>query len=449
MHELIANETLFDEETFLSLLRRSIADLQSDPLYKARKKAWDRFLELGLPTRRTEVYRYIKLRQLFSQDYEIPVEQPLLDKGSIEPYIFPECRQSVIVFVNGCFDESLSNIEGIPSKVSIVPLESAQRTYGTFINNFWTQTLKEETDPFAALNLALHRNGAFIYIPPKTVIEPPLQILNLISVSGKPLFITPRTTCFVGSQSEINIISSQQVLQGDGYFANQVIEWAVEEGSSVYYTKALADEKVGAWHFDAIRANLKRNAIFKTVNVTQGSLTSRVDYRVNLMGENSEALLNGVWMLSGKREAHTNILINHLAPHCRSYQLFKGVLNDSSRSSFEGKILVDQIAQKTEAFQLNNNLILSDHAHADSKPNLEIFADDVKASHGATVGQLDEDQLFYMRARGIQAMDAKNLLIQGYCDQIIEMVKIPSHREEVSKNIRFYLQESQNDERST
>lgn len=144
-------------------------------------------------------------------------------------------------------------------------------------------------------------------------------------------------------------------------------------------------------------------------------------------------------MLSDKRESHTHIFMEHQAPNCRSYQLFKSVLNDFSRSSFEGKIMVRQAAQKTEAFQLNNNLILNDHAHADSKPNLEIFADDVKASHGATIGQLDGDQLFYMKTRGFSDATAKNLLIYGFCEQVIEMIPLASLREEISAKVRSYL----------
>ncbi len=168
-------------------------------------------------------------------------------------------------------------------------------------------------------------------------------------------------------------------------------------------------------------------------------MTVRTDYHVILAGENAEALLNGVWMLADKREAHIHIFIDHQAPQCRSYQLFKGVLNDFSRSSFEGKIMVRQAAQKTEAFQLNNNLLLNDHAHADSKPNLEIFADDVKASHGATVGQLDIEQLFYMKTRGFPEEEAKNLLIYGFAEQVIQMIPLESLRNSISERVARYI----------
>ena len=209
------------------------------------------------------------------------------------------------------------------------------------------------------------------------------------------------------------------------------------------YTQALCGEHRLAWHLDAFRATLKRDSYLKTVSVTEGGMTVRNDYRITLAGENAEALLNGIWMLSDKREAHANIFIDHQAPICRSFQLFKDVLTDFSRSSFEGKIMVRQAAQKTEAFQLNNNLLLNDHAHADSKPNLEIFADDVKASHGATFGQLDPDQLFYLKTRGFSDETAKNLLIYGFCEQVIELIPILSLRQEFSHLVRNYLRKDQ------
>ena len=264
-------------------------------------------------------------------------------------------------------------------------LQEATRTFGTFFNNHWTKSLKDEDDTFAIINSALHRQGAFVYIPPKTVVEAPIQILNLVTEQDQLSMLMPRVNLFVGAQSDVKVVSVLKQSVSQGYFVNQVSDFVLDEDAHVHYTQILNDEHPLGWHFEAVRAHLKRQSTFKTVCVTDGGMTVRTDYRIFLAGENAEALLNGVCMLGDKREAHTHIFIDHQAPNCRSYQLFKNVLNDFSRSSFEGKIMVRQPAQKTEAFQLNNNLLLSDHAHADSKPNLEIFADDVKASHGATV----------------------------------------------------------------
>lgn len=408
------------------------------PLQKAKAKAWDHFLGQGLPTRNQEVFRYIRLRQLFAQSYSLS-QITQVTSTQIAPYIYPECQRSVIVFVNGHYQPLLSNTSALPKQLVVSMLKDAVSTYGAFLTNQWTKSLKEETDAFALVNAALHRDGVFVYIPPKCIIETPIQLLHLVDTHSNRMFVMPRLHLFVGAQSQASVYSSLAIISGAEYCINQTNEFALEEGAKLNYTQIACDESPTGWHFDAVRAQLKRDSSFKTVCITDGSTTVRHDYRIALSGENAEAQLNGLWMLADKREAHTNILIEHQAPHCRSMQLFKGVLNDFSKSSFEGKIYVHPVAQKTEAFQLNNNLLLSDRAHADSKPNLEIFADDVKASHGATVGQLDEEQLFYMKSRGFSVADAKNMLVFSFCKEIIDLISLPSLALSISQKAKRYL----------
>ena len=320
----------------------------------------------------------------------------------------------------------------------IAPLDEAMRTYGTFLNNQWTKSLKDESDPFVLINGALHQHGVFVYLPPKTIVETPIQLLHVIDAGKTPMLLHPRFHLFAGAQSEVSFASSIAHISGSQYCLNQTAEFAIEEDAHVHYTQMTNDQGAGAWVFDAVRAQLKRNSTLKTVCASNGSVSVRHDYRVALTGENAEVSLNGLWMLSDKNEFHSNILIEHQAPHCRSNQLFKGVLSDFSRSSFEGKILVRQAAQKTEAFQLNNNLLLSDRANADSKPNLEIFADDVKASHGATVGQLDDELIFYLKARGFSDKDAKDILVHSYCKDILDLIKIPSVARDMDERSRSF-----------
>lgn len=433
-----------EHETFRNQLELLRAQAHvSDPLEKMRQKAWQQFLTLGLPSRRDEPYRHIKLRQLFSLSFSLG-SQTEISLKDIDSFIYPECRQSVMVFVNGHYSSQLSNLSALPTNVVISSIQQATETYGTLLNNYWAKSLKDEKDPFALLNGALYGQGAFIYFPPKSVIETPIQILHVIDQQDQPQMLMPRLQVFVGPQSDVRLVNSQKNLRNAStYFVNQVVEFVLDEGSHVHFTQMMCDEHPQGWHFDAVRAIVKRGSVIKTVCLTEGSATVRTDYRIALIGENAEGLLNQVCLLSDKREAHAHVFMEHQAPHCRSYQLFKNVLNHFSRSSFEGKIMVRQAAQKTEAFQLNNNLILHDHAHADSKPNLEIFADDVKASHGATVGQLDVDQLFYMKTRGFSDAQAKNLLIYGFAEQVIDMIALPSLREEVANIARHYLKKNE------
>lgn len=410
-------------ETRLHALYENISDVES--VQKLRLKAWERFLELGLPTRSNDVYRYVPLKKLFTRELEA-VNPTEVSFEQVKKYILPECENSVLVFINGRFSSTHSRTSAISTRVSMTTFEEALATYGSFINAQWTKTVKEELDPFALLNLSMHRDGLFIYIPPKTVLEAPVQLLHIADVNASHALLSPRAQVFAGANAEVALVSTQGVISGETYFCNGSLEIAVEEGAHVHYTQSACDVSKGVWLFDAFRATMKRNSTLKTVMATEGSTSIRHDYRVALIGENAELELNGVAMVQQNNESHVHVLVDHQAPNCRSLQLFKCVLNDFGHSAFEGKILVKQAAQKTEAFQLNNNLLLSDRAHADSKPNLEIFADDVKASHGSTVGQLDSEQIYYMKTRGFSEAMAKNLLVKGYCAEVIDKVKLGS-----------------------
>lgn len=436
MTESLSEQGQFQDR--LHLLYKDV--LENDRLQLVRAKAWDHFLELGLPSKKTEAFRYLRMRQFFSHQYTAP--NPIeIEPECISPHILPECKQSVLVFVNGYFNDTLSNIGALPKKIVLSTLKEAMKNYGSFLNNQWAKSLKEETDPFAALNAALHPEGAFLYLPPKTIVDTPIQILHVIMAGDESMLLTPRTHLFAGSQSQAEIYTTQAILSGSTYFVNQALECSIEEDAHIKYIQTYLNEPRDAWHFDAFRAILKRNSSLQTIAATNGGGGLRFDYRIALAGENAEALLNGAWFLEEKKEAHTHVVMDHQSPHCRSMQLYKGVLNDLSHSSFEGKILVRQAAQKTEAFQLNNNLLLSDRAAADSKPNLEIFADDVKASHGATVGQLDKEQLFYMKTRGFSLKEAQKILVQGFCKEVFDKIPLPSLNALISNQMESYLTE--------
>lgn len=215
---------------------------------------------------------------------------------------------------------------------------------------------------------------------------------------------------------------------------NSLIDCALEESAHLSCT-LLFQQHEKAHDFFSLRATLKSRSVLKSLSVTNGSATSRHDYILHLVGEQAEAALYGAWGLAENRQHHVNVLMEHHEPSCRSLQKFKGALADASQSSFEGKIHVHQKAQKTEAYQMNNNLILGERSSANSKPNLEIFADDVKASHGSTTGQLDEEHLFYLTARGLSKNLAKTLLVRGFSEEILNLIEDKEKREEASRII--------------
>lgn len=428
-----------EEGRFSEMMEKLFRGISSeDSLNRLKAKAWDHFLELGLPTKRSEVFQYVKLKKLFAKDFAFSAPSAM-SKMDVQRFVLPESQHSHLTFLNGCFRPDLSDVKGLPSKTLAMPLAEAMRSFSSLLTNQMVKRLQEESDPFAALNGALSQRACFIYLPPQTVLETPLQILHIIDCSEAPIMMSPRIELFFGAQAEAKIISTAVPVSGDNYFVNGSLNFSCEEGSRANLVQKVLGVPSKSWYFEAVRGNLKKDSSFSSVSLTDGCEGARFDYRINLQGENGECFLNGLWLLNKISEAHTHVLMNHQAPNCQSMQFFKGALKDFSHSSFEGKIYVHREAQKTQAFQLNNNLLLSERVQADCKPNLEIFADDVKASHGATFGQLDENESFYLRTRGISEAQAKKLLVAGFCKEIIEKIPHPSIQADALRHFQGVL----------
>jgi Fe-S cluster assembly protein SufD len=355
-----------------------------DPLMGIRQKHWARFEEIGLPRPKQEAFQYMSKKFVFPKRAErksAPV-RPVAD----------------LVFVDGFFEDSQ-----LPSPLISLPLDQALRSYGLFLQSRLAKTLSDETDPFAALNGAFQGRGAFLYVPPKCK-----AALHLVQMFTADEMASPRLHIYLGRNAQLQLT---QISEGKSGFCNSVLDFVLDEGAHLSF----CDHAEG--RFQAIRATLKRDSHLKTVLLGK---KMRASIKVQLAEENSAVELFGLDRLDGETESHIHSGVEHIAPHTCSRQHFKSVLKDRSRFSFEGKIHVWPAAQKTEAYQLNNNLILSDEASANAKPNLEIFADDVKASHGATVGQLDAEQLFYLRSRGLGLEEAREWLTRGFCKEILD-----------------------------
>lgn len=374
------------------MLENYWADLlnPNDPIIKDRKKAWDRFESIGLPRPKQEAFQYLTKKLTFPRPAERKTSPILSLDGSKEK----------LVFVDGFFEESLSKV---PSPLVSLPFEVAFRSYGLFLQSRLAKILGQETDPFAALNGAFQGRGAFLYVPPKCK-----AALNLIQIYTSDEMASSRLHIYLGRNAQLHLT---QTSQGKCGFSNNAVDFVLDSGAEL----SLIDH--GEGHFQAIRSTLKRDSKLKIVLLGKNLRTS---IRTELAEENAEVELYGLAVLDGDAESHFHVNVEHEAPHTRSRQHFKSVLKEKSRFSFEGKIHVHPSAQKTEAYQLNNNLILSEEAIANAKPNLEIFADDVKASHGATVGQLNEEELFYLRSRGLGLEQAREWLIQGFSKEILD-----------------------------
>ncbi len=395
--------------------------LIEDALFSVRKRFWERFETQGMPNARHEAFQYLSLSKLPMPTQ--PVEEIVAPQSELESHFLPGCSGR-IVFCDGYFSRELSDL---PKGCILLSLGEAMKTYGLVLQNRFAKALKEEKDPFASLNGAFHGRGGFLYLPPGLVLEQPIQIVSFFSATG---WMAQRLQLFMGKGAEAKLI---QTFVGGGS-ATEMIDAALDERAmlSILDLSCLSEE---AQFFRNLRISLKKNAFFSSFSFSEGAQVFRRSLSATLLEEGAEVHLKGLDNLRGSKGAHTYVHVEHQAPHCLSRQHFKKALQESSRSSFEGKIYVHAEAQKTEAYQLNQNLILSSEALAHAKPNLEIFADDVKASHGATFSQLSEEEIFYFQARGIPAAEAKRLLFRGFCSELLNGIECRPFREAIEARL--------------
>ena len=368
---------MLSKDSFFDLLQNRFNSLKERGglLRSLREKAWDHFIELGLPEKSEEIFRYVPLGSL----YQTPFKSAVSQLQELDTYIYPECKNSCIVLVDGKFSQEFSRLKEVPKTLAIFSLEEAMRTYGAFLQNRWHKQFREENDSFAILNTALYEGGVFIYAPPKMVAEFPIQILHLATDA----LTFPKIHIFAGRESKVDIALSVASEQLAPCFMNSALDLVLEDDSHVRLSHAFSLPRQ-AWYFASMRTVLKKGSNFQTIICTHGAQTMRMDMKTALVGQRAQVGLFGLSSLKGSSQSHTRVVVDHEAPHTHSNQHFKGVLFGNSQSSFDGNIIVRKEAQKTEAYQLNRNLVIGEHALAQSKPRLEIFADDVKASHGAT-----------------------------------------------------------------
>ena len=425
MSETITEQT--EETAFLDLHKDFVeANKPSPTLSRIHESALSRFEVLGFPHSKHEMYTYVNTKKLAATAFAISNSSAKVD--SIEKHIYSGCENSCLVFVNGVLDRSLSRLQAIESSVKISSLEEKGDT-DTLLTS-----LENENDVFACLANAFCADVTVVEISDKGQVAVPIQVLFVSTGdTSRPKMHSPRLLWKVGKLSEVKVIEKFVGMQ-EGYFTNLVQDWKVAEGAGVVLTQVQSDP-FGAWNFHKTRVHLKRNARFNSANSYSGSVLVHSHFEVRLEEEGAEVTLNGVSVLKGKEQVHSFIRIHHEAPQCASHQHFKNVINDEGRSSFDGTVIVNEGAQLTNANQLINNLMLSDDCHADNKPNLMIFADDVKCAHGATIGQIDEDQLFYLQTRGLSKKFAKELLTRSFAESIVQTIQFPEVVKELSNTL--------------
>lgn len=403
----IANNFYNDlEKLFLEKSR----DSSLNPIHSV---AWKKFTQTGLPITRKGMFQYFPLHRMYSS---LAKE----DKTPVVASAPPELGMATILLHNG----EPAQVQAI-DKIVVLPLGEAMHTYRSIIVRKCLDNLAKEKNPFISLNQSL-ASGVFIYVPPNTIVDTPITITN--STAGSRVS-SPSILVFVGANSKITLSTEDQfAYSGNDFLVNSHVQVHLAEGASVSYYNAHMLAASSSWTIHSIRAFLQRDSSFSFISLCNGEKTYLQDIEVVLEGENASTDIRGLWALRSNHQAHSKVFVSHLAPHTRSYQHFKGVNCEETQSSFEGEIYVHPEAQKTEAYQLSHQLLLSDRAIANAKPNLEIFADDVKASHGATISKLSSEEIFYLQTRGLSYADAMSCLLQGYYREIVELISIPAIR---------------------
>lgn len=407
-----------------------------------RRRAFERFEQIGFPTTKEEDWKYTSVAPIVNGDFE-PLATDVGDGASINigelaGYTYPESKESQLVFINGRLTRTLSTLgnEILRSGVVVADIvEALSGPWEPILRDHLARGIDEEADAFIALNTAFMESGAFILIPASVKLESPLQLLFFTQPpTDTPSVTFPRSFIFMEEGSEATIIENHVGADQASYFTNAVVEVFVGSNARLTHHKVQQESDM-AFHVAATQARLGRDSHYSTTTISLGAALARHNIAVRLPESGAETNVDGLYIVGDKQHTDTHSLIDHIAPNCQSHQLYKGILDGKSRAVFNGRVFVHKDAQKTDAFQTNRNLLLSSAARVDTKPQLEIFADDVKCSHGATVGQLEEEAFFYLLSRGLPVDLARNLLIYGFAEEVVERIGVESIKAQLNEII--------------
>jgi Fe-S cluster assembly protein SufD len=421
-------------EPFLKSFSHFVSAWQPSWLLPLRKAGMARFAELGFPTLQDEDWRFTNVTPLAKLPFK-PMFEPAADataRLTLEKHIFASVSGPRLVFVNGHYSAALSSVRGLPAGVKVSNLVVALVSDSAFIEKQLGRCALTEDNSFAALNQAFFLDGGFVHVPAGVSIAEPIQLIFVSTAKQSGETIQPRNLIIAGANSKATVIESYISADTTAYFTNAVTEIVAGDNAALEHVK-FQDESANAFHLATIAGELGRASNVNIHSFALGAKLSRNNIRANLAGEGLECILNGLYLTRGEQLADHHMIVEHAQPHCASHEYFNGILDDKSKGVFHGRILVRPIAQKTDAKQTNRNLLLSDDATVDTKPQLEIYADDVKCTHGATVGQLNDESIFYLRTRGLGKDTARRMLIHAFAGEIIARVKCDSVREELDK----------------
>ena len=428
-------------QAFEALQKTASAAQHPSWLESLRKNAASCFAELNFPTLRDEAWKYTNVEPLIKNSFSFTFEPETegLVRESIEALLWGEPEWTRLVFVNGIYSKELSKISKKAEGVRIESLRETFLKHPEELERYLARQADFKNNPFTALNTAFLSDGAFIFIPHGKVLEEPIHLLFISLSPGKKTISQPRNLIVLGEASQVKIIESHVSSAQDIYFTNAVTEIVLGPAASLDHYKVQRESKK-AFHMATTQTSCDRSSAYHSYSFTFGAGLSRENLNVALLAEGGSCQLDGLYLVSDIQHTDHHTVIDHTQPQGMSRQLYKGILGGRAKAVFNGKIYVRLGAQKTDAHQINKNLLLTMGATVDTEPQLEIFADDVKCTHGAAVGELEEAEIFYVRSRGISEENARNLLTYGFASEVVNAVKIEPIRSALDEWVRQALQ---------
>ncbi|HUG43910.1 MAG TPA: Fe-S cluster assembly protein SufD [Acidobacteriota bacterium] len=435
-------EAVKEETTdFLALFSNRSQPSPQEPLWlqKMRRDGIRTFQEIGFPSTRDEAWKYTDISPIAQTEWNIPqaADARLTEEG-LARIQFSNLSAARWTFVNGVFMERLSSRGALPEAVRVSTLAQAQKECPELLERHLARYASREEPVFHALNLAFLQDAALIHVPPGLIVEEPIQLIFCNVPGGRPHMTSPRVLIVAEENSQVSVLETHLTTGSGVYFTNTVTEVFAGDNSVVDHYK-VQRESDEAFHMGTVHLHQQRNANVRTNTVSLSGAIIRNETNTILDGEGGWGELNGLFLISKDHHVDNFTRLEHRKPHCDSREVYKGVLEDQAKGIFRGRIVVAKGAQKTDSKQTNNNLLLSNEALIHTKPQLEIYADDVKCTHGATIGQLDRDALFYLRARGIDEKAARSILIYAFASEMVNKVRIDALRKELDDYLFEWL----------
>lgn len=402
-------------------------------IHDIRTEAIKTFEAEGFPSKRLEDWKYTSLNSILKHDYSVfPKNENAIEFKDVKKYFIHEIDAYKIIFIDGKYSSHLSQTTHDGLDVCLMSAALTKPKYKVIIDNYFNKIAGK--DGLSSLNTAFSMEGAYINIPKNKVVEKPIQIIHFSTGNEAAVMLQPRNLIVVNENAHVQIIERHQSLTDNPVLTNSVTEIFANKRAIVDYYKIQNDRQTASL-IDSTFINQKQESLAKVHTFSFGGKVVRNNLEFYQNGERIDSTMKGITIIGDKQHVDHNTLVHHIEPNCESHQDYKGIFDDKSTGVFNGKVVVEKLAQKTNAFQANNNILVSDKASINTKPQLEIFADDVKCSHGCTIGQLDESAMFYLRSRGIPEKEAKALLMFAFSNNVLDSVKIPEIKNRITKII--------------